>query len=246
MKHLALIIVLFTIACNNFNKGADEDGKDATPVTIPNSKYYTLKDTLVIVTEIGDTLRFAKNEFNSIIDNHPEFFDVFVASPDILYNCYVKNNDFGSEQGRDLYYALYAYFLKQNNGVKEFADQRRRLVDIYSRINSLFAEFQHGGTFFGHQRLRILGYVEYSLSTYPKRFGFEKTYDIGNQKELYIKSLRQLISDESSIDLESLGAERNQRNKDLNKIVDEIDTLITDIFYLRNAQEFQYSNYVYY
>jgi hypothetical protein len=190
---------------------------------------------------------FAKNEFNSIVDNHPEFFEDFVASPDYLYFCYVKDVDFGSEQGQDVYYALYAYFLKQKNGKKEFAQQRGRLINIYSRINSLFAHFQYGGTFFGHQRLRILGYAEYSICTYPKNgFVFEKTYDIGNQKKLYIKSLRQLISDESAIDFESLGAEKVQRNKKLNGIVDEIDTLITDLFYLRNAQEFQYSNYVYY
>lgn len=73
-----------------------------------------------------------------------------------------------------------------------------------------------------------------------------KTYDITKQKEFYIKSLRQLIEDESKIDFETLGQEKIARNKNLNAIVDELDKLITDNFYLRRAQEFQYGHYEYY
>lgn len=74
----------------------------------------------------------------------------------------------------------------------------------------------------------------------------EKTYDISKQKELYIQSLRQLINDESEIDYETLGQEKAERTKKLNEIVSEVDRLITDNFYLRRAQEFQYTNYQYY
>lgn len=75
---------------------------------------------------------------------------------------------------------------------------------------------------------------------------FEKIYDITKQKEIYIKSLRQLISDESSIDNETTGTEKDKRRNDLYKIVDNLEGLISDIFYLRRAQEFQYENYEYY
>jgi hypothetical protein len=73
-----------------------------------------------------------------------------------------------------------------------------------------------------------------------------KTYDITIQKELYITSLRQLIEDENKIDFNTLGQEKIERTKKLNKIVDELDNLITDNFYLRRAQEFQYGHYEYY
>ena len=73
-----------------------------------------------------------------------------------------------------------------------------------------------------------------------------KTYNITKQKELYIKSLRQLIEDENKIDFNTLGQEKIERTKKLNKIVDELDKLITDNFYLRRAQEFQYGHYEYY
>ena len=142
---------------------------------------------------------------------------------------------------------LKKYFLKQKNGVKEFAQQRQKLIDIYSNINSLFGHFEYGGTYFGHQSSRILGYAEYSIYLLPKNNdNISKTYDITKQKELYIKSLRQLIEDENKIDFNTLGQEKIERTKKLNKIVDELDKLITDNFYLRRAQEFQYGHYEYY
>jgi hypothetical protein len=217
-----------------------------------NSKYYTIQDTIIIATEIGDTLRYSKEEFNQIIDNHPEFFSVYQQfgypqNPDQAYYCNQDVEEFGSEVGQDTYYELYAYFLKQKNGIQKYAQQRKRLIDIYSNINSLFGYFQYGGTYFGHQSRRILGYTEYSVYLLPKKKeDIEKTYDISKQKDLYIKSLRQLIDDENAIDFNGLGNDKIHRNKDLNKIVDELDRLITENFYLRRAQEFQYEYYEYY
>ena len=253
MKPLFNIVILLTFGCNS---GTKEIDKYVNVVSIQrdsifqkkgNSKYYTIKDTLLIATETGDTLKFSKERFNQIVDEHPELYGDFAYNPDYLYHAKVNNVDFGSEQGQDVYYALYAYFLKQENGVDKYAKERRKLIDIYSQINSLFGHFQYGGTYFGHQRLRILGYAEYSIYLYPKnKKDFEKTYDITKQKEIYIKSLRQLITDESIIDFETLGKEKIERTKKLNKIVDELASLITDIFYLRRAQAFQYDNYQYY
>ena len=74
----------------------------------------------------------------------------------------------------------------------------------------------------------------------------QKTYDITKQKELYIKSLRQLIKDENRIDSGTFGKEKIDREKELNEIVDNLNELITSNFYLRRAQEFQYSHYEYY
>jgi hypothetical protein len=154
--------------------------------------------------------------------------------------------DFASEVGQDVYYALYAYFLKQKNGIDPYEKQRKKLIEIYSNINSLFGHFQYGGTYFGHQQMRILGYAEYSVYLLQKiENGFEKTYNIKKQKELYIKSLRQLILDESEIDYNSLGEQKIERTKKLNKKVDSLDSLITDVFYLRRAQEFHYIHYAY-
>ncbi|WP_461787767.1 hypothetical protein [Pedobacter sp.] len=245
-----LTIIIGLLSCNAQPKQVDKNTLAITAtktIEANNSKYYTQQDTILIATEIGDTLRFAKQDFNKIVDEHPELFQEFPAHPDKLYYRFVNGLDFGSEQGQDIYYALYAYFLKQKNGITKYAKQRHNLIEIYSRINALFENLQYGGTYFGHQQMRILGYTEYSIFLYPKEKNeLEKTYDITKQKELYIKSLRQLIADESKIDFETIGQKKVERTKKLNKIVDELDSLITDNFYLRRTQEFHYSNYEYY
>jgi hypothetical protein len=253
MRPLFIILVLLGFSCNSQTKKNDRDANGDSIQKVSaikkkgNSKYYTTIDTLLIATETGDTLKFSAKNFNKIVDEHPELYEDLTYNPDYVYHANMDNDDFGSEQGQDVYYVLYAYFLKQQNGVEKFAEQRKKLISIYSNLNSLFRHFQYGGTFFGHQRLRILGYAEYSIFLYPKsKNDFEKTYDITKQKELYIKSLRQLIRDESTIDFETRGNEKIERTKKLNKIVDELDNLITDIFYLRRAQAFHYDNYEYY
>lgn len=237
-KNAFYALILFTLGCTNQSK---QDN------TFSSRKHHITQDSLFIPTELGDTLRFGKKKFNSIIDRHPEFFNELTESPDKLYYRFVHDVDFGSEQGQDVYYILYAHFLKQRNGVEKFAAQRKKLIDIYTQINSLFEQLQYGGAYFGHQQFRILGYAEYSVSLYPKHKNeIEKTYDISKQKELYIKSIRQLIADESEVDFDTLAEEKAKRMVMLNGIVDVLDGLITEIFYLRRAQEFQYGGYEYY
>jgi hypothetical protein len=259
MKNMCFIFLLLLWACDASQNETRQEvfvPKQNSPVMFQlqsnkqktgTSQYYTTKDTISIITEFADTLKFSKTEFNNIVDHHPEFFNDFPGDPDKLYYCYNKDIDFASEQGQDSYYVLYAYFLKHKNGDGKYALQRKKLIDIYTDINSLFARFQYGGTYFGHQRVRILGYAEYSIYLYPKnKNDIEKTYNISKQKELYINSLRQLIADESKIDYESVGKYKVERTKMLNKIVDELNLLITDNFYLRRAQEFHYRHYEYY
>lgn len=223
------------------------------------SKYHIQQDSILITTETGDTLKYSKDDFTLIVDNFSALFKYSVHDPSFTYfnnnlwkDIIDKNGNhlhlsFGSEVGQDNYFILYAYFLKQKNGVKEFAQQRKTLIKIYSCINALFEQFEYGGTYFAHQTKRISGYAEYSIYILPKsKNDVFKTYEIKKQKELYIKSLRQLIEDENKIDPNALGNEKIERIKEQNKIIDELDKLITDNFYLRRVQEFQYRHYEYY
>lgn len=249
-KRYLLLLIIGISSCTNPSKQADKTIVPETKKVLAStdySKYYTQEDTLSIVTELGDTLKYAKADFNSIVDKHAEFFDKYPINPDQAYFNDNDKEEFGSEVGQDNYYVLYAYFLKQRNGVEEFAQQRQKLIVIYSNINSLFGHFEYGGTYFGHQYSRILGYAEYSIYLLPKTEArISKTYDITKQKKLYIQSLRQLIKDENEIDFNTMGKDARERMKELHKIVDELDDLITDNFYLRRAQEFHYGHYEYY
>jgi len=213
MKNILYILFLMTLSCNNHSNQTDKTTIEKNTLK-DNSKYYTIQDTVVIATEIGDTLKYAKAKFNDIIEKHPEFFEEYPDDPDKAYFCsnFKDGYDFDCEVGRDEYYTLYAYFLKQRNGDEKFASQRQKLINIYSNINSLFGHLQYGGTYFEHQDSRILGYAEYSIYLISE-IKIEKTYDITKQKELYIKSLRQLIEDESKIDFETLDKDKKSERK---------------------------------
>jgi hypothetical protein len=55
-----------------------------------------------------------------------------------------------------------------------------------------------------------------------------------------------LVDDELQIDGETLWQDKAKSKQELNMKIDNIDKAITDIFYLRRAQEFQYVHYQYY
>jgi hypothetical protein len=244
MKIILFIPLLFIFSCKKPIKkpaaklqtavaAPDTTTQGSTTSTGPdNSKYYTTKDRVVIMMEPGDTDSYSKEAFNHIVDTHPEFFSDEVVDPDLAYYSTPGKEGFNSEAGQDAYYDLYAYFLKQKNGIDKYAERRKKLIDLYENINSLFANLKGGGTYFGHQGRRIRGYAEFSVylyKQYEKRIS--QSYDISEQKALYIRSLKLLAGN---------------HDKELNKIVNKISQDITDIFYLQRAQAFQYSNYEYY
>ena len=248
MKNYKIILFFLTtllISCNNPSKQADETAvvDISEQENIDNSKYYATEDTVFIETQFG-TLKHSKEEINQIVDNHPELFQEVPYNPDITFYGNVKyfpiGSGFTSETGQDVYYIFYAYFLKQRNGIEKYRQQRKQLIDIYRNINALFQNLRHGGTFFGHQYDRILAYAEYSLYQYPEIDVNE--YDISIQKQLYIKMLRQIIEDDSKLFDENNEQTIEQRPK-RNKIVDNLEKLITNYFYLEKAQQFHYTYY---
>jgi hypothetical protein len=203
------------------------------------NKLYTTLDRVVISTQNRDTLVFTKKEFNQIIDSFPSLYDEgYISDPDINYSSVNRKNMFVSEVGQDTYYILYAFFLRQNLDVK-YAPRRKTLTQIYDSINSIFSRLQGGGTFFGHQYRRIIAYAEYSVYWYSKRPDFfDKWYAISEQKELYLRSLHQLVKDELSKNPARVHIEQQLHNT-----INDLGKLITDGFYLKRAQAFQYAYY---
>ena len=231
-------IVFFAILCCSNLWGIGQDNsQDSLP--------FLIDEPLEIFSASGKFVTFSKSQLTQIIATHPEFFKKFPDEPDKAYHC--NPQGFGGEAGQDAYYILYAYFLKQKNGVEKYQTQRQRLIDIYSSINSLFRRFEYGGTYFGHQGSRIEGYAEYSVYLFAQANNeYDKTYDVGEQKKLYVQYLRQLIEDEVMIDRSISDIQKQARKENLNLIVDRLEKLIDSKFYLGRAQEFHYGHYEYY
>ena len=268
MKTLIYITTILFFGCtqrqtNDKNISNSDTSKKLTETKIElpqnkleRAKYHTDKDTVYIFSQSKDTLKFSKEEFNDIVDNFPELTSLNTQNPDTAYNSKIwvdlidssgekKHLTFGSEAGQDNYYIVYAYFLKQKNGITKYSVRRKKLFEIYNTLNSLFGNLNYGGTYFGHQYSRIEGYAEFSIYWYRHYEDyFDRPYDITKQKEFYIAGLRQLIIDEVKIDNNVIREnEKDERRKELFKLVDNLNKEITDNFYLRMAQSFQSDHY---
>ncbi|TWR31415.1 hypothetical protein FPZ43_02755 [Mucilaginibacter pallidiroseus] len=101
------------------------------------------------------------------------YFNDFVQPPNVTYALRGKGamekqpNDstavyFDCELCQDDYYLLYAFFLRLKYGCGEYNNERQHLIAIYRDINSIMQQLAQGGTFFGHQYARAVGYAEYS------------------------------------------------------------------------------------
>ena len=137
---------------------------------------------------------------------------------------------------------IYAYYLKNKNGLEKYNTERENLITIYKLINSLNSNINYGGTYYGHQNKRIVGYAEFDIYDMIDNESY-KDYDISKQRVLFIQSLNQFIVDEVAID-GSLGEnEKKDRVNELIAFTSNLSNLITNSFYLRKAQEFQYRYY---
>ena len=156
---------------------------------------------------------------------------------------------FDSEVGQDHYCILYAYFLRGKDRGEKLKTQRQTLILLYRELNSIFQRLRGGGTYFGHTDRRIAAYAEYSTSNFSEYMkDGRKEFDISTQRNLYVKSLKQIIEDEIEHDHNGIYAndsERKEAKRVLMAKADHINSLITDYFYLKNVRDFQYSMYNY-
>lgn len=217
-------------------------------ITVANAQVHN--DTLLLFPETGDTLQYAKLELQGIIEAFPSLISQKPDDPDISYLnrlCGLANRpeyDFSSEAGKDEYYMLYAFFLKSRDSDAKSKAMRFKLVSVFRDLNSINQLLRHGGTYFGHQYARVLGYAEYAVYSYKLDSEYyAKNYPINKQKKIFIDGLHQFINEEVDNDGDVLAGKKANRKKELFNIVGQIDKLITDNFYLKQVQRFFYSYY---
>ncbi|KIO53724.1 hypothetical protein [Flavobacterium hibernum] len=220
------------------------------------------KEKILIYAEEGvDSLIISRNELNKIEKLFPVFKSEFHSNPEESYAStswqYYINEDgekedltFSSEAGEDSFCLLYSYYLKQKNGEKKFKTERETLVQLYRAVNGLYEGLNYGGTYFGHQHKRLNASVEYSIYQLAKgKEYFDKKYNFQKQKDLYIKSLMQYVSDEESQnpynqeDSRDSKEKGSKRAKQLQEKINVLQKLITNYFYLNQVQNFEITYY---
>ncbi|WP_143822033.1 hypothetical protein [Mucilaginibacter pedocola] len=262
MKTPALLLLILAIAaCESTPKNNTVEQKiapkpdtlvsKATPAqpktSTADSALYADTTRVNISTMPEEPLFSTKGNIAWALKYHPELNEEYMDPP---YTAYAKRNmkvqkdhidDFGSEAGQDSYFTLYAYFLSLKNGQEKYRQRRDKLMKLYMDLVSTFIKMENGGSIPNHNYLRAMGVAEYSIQLYANDgdWGrYKKKYDISKQKALYIRSLKQYIIDECYKNNEVLESEKQE----MLKIVSEINSLITDYFYLERAMAFQYSD----
>ena len=222
----------------------------------PN-KYHTQKDTVYIVTESDETMTYSREEYNSIIDSFPELYSDNAVYPDSAYvNRRLGFNlidslgeehmiSFASELGADGYYMLYAWFLKNKNGVQQHAARRKKLLEIYRSLNSLFGSLYYGGTYYGHMYSRIEGYAEYDIYRYiHKKALFVNPPDFRKQKAQFMLALKESIGTEINKDAYLItDTDKRERLLELQKDITYLNRDITDYYFLEMARAFRKDSY---
>lgn len=187
---------------------------------------------------------FSKQEFKLITDSFPQLKGIYglVEHPDSTYFKYpffVDGYTFGSEAGQDDFYILYAYFLRERNDSKEI-DKRDNLIKIYRNLNEIYGELNRGGTYFGHQYIRIVGYAEYDIYNSSLEGVNRNIKDFHKEKQDFLKSIEKDI-DKTVEELHDFRT--GLTSADLLQYVKQLNNLLSDEFYLSRAKEFKKTYY---
>jgi hypothetical protein len=242
MRNLRFLLFLSLLySCTHPGNISKDSGSATYSATLNDTGSFN--DGHIIALDSSGNCRVTRGMLCRILRRNPELNEQTTESPDLAYAEHTRNMDFESEQGKDEYFLIYAYFGAIRNGQTKCHGQRDSLIRIYRDINKIFDGLANGGTYFGHQYARIAGYAEYSVYLYKRSALFMKGYGINAQKNLYLKSVKQLIDDETSVNFDTPDNDKLKLKQELLKTLKDMDSLITDYFYLNRAREFQYSNY---
>ncbi len=250
-KSLVFLTIAILFACANpvkINKSTDADTPSSQNVAPKKAAIISGddKDTINISTDDSDVFKYSRGELKRILKKDPELDADVPYPPDISWGESLKvSTDYDCEACRDDYYSLYAYFLRAKNGETKYREQRKKLIALYREINGLFGRLNGGGTYYGHQYARILGYAEYSICIFKDDdvYHFIRPYNVIKQKDIYLKSLERFIRDEVNNNPELSPVEKEKKKGELLGKVKTIGGLIATHFYLEMALKFQYSHY---
>ena len=228
MRILSILMLCCCLfGCQNSNKNTEQ-------------KAYHLKDSISIHSHsIRDTFKFSKEEFKSILENHPEINLHPPLHPEIAY----QNNDkgFNSETGQDVYFTIYAHYLEKNN--RDAEQFRTKLIEVFHKVNGIHGVYKRGGSFFGHQKARITAYAEFDVYSYKNKK--PTTEDFNINKEKFIERLK--INFEKRI-VKMVNSTENTKAlllQEINIEISELEKLIDNDIILKAVRDFEQRHYNY-
>jgi hypothetical protein len=238
-------------ACGEKSPPHVDTGKQANQISFHPG--VSPNDTVVIYEEDGAAIAaYTMNQLNEIVAAYPLLLAKKPVHPDTVYTrgtqrASVHFTNFSSESGYDDFYCVYAWFAKKKKGENEFSKERGTLIEILRNINHLFMVLNYGGTYYGHQYIRSIGFAEYSIDRYrqnPMQYNQSRTF--GDEKKAFLDTLRKRVRSGLQNDEEykwMSSVTQPDKSDEIYEQVGKLEKLITNSFYLHTAMEFWKSQY---
>ena len=259
MKPIYTFFLTLILGCNPAPKHGSGPGDptliEADSATIKyNQSLHIADDSITIIGNTYDTLRYDRKTFNEIIDHFPTLPRNPPLRPDIAWslsgtfktftdvNGESKTISFSDEVEQDEFYMLYAYFVSKQYPCANSGKLKTTLEKAYRVLRNVYLSIEGFGTYFTHQYRRIAGYAAFDAywAKCPPEPGEEPGFQ--KQKELFLRTLRAELVDLIRYG-QYFGTEIPVKTKEVLDDLQELDLLITDYFILRRVQAYRYSYY---
>lgn len=235
MSKLKMLYIIGIIPLFLFCKGKNnntEASSSATETSISDN------DSINIDIE-NFQISFSREELDFLTETFPQLKGIngVVEDPDSAlyrYPMSVDGYSFDSEGGKNLFFGLYTYFLREKTGDKYNAE-REHLIKLYNCMNDTYGSANRKTTYFENIGARIIGYVEYNIYCYKPESDEYSIADFAQQKKAFLENV-QRVTDHGLSRHKRMGI--NIDNTDIKKGIQQIDSMITDGFYLTKAKEF--------
>jgi hypothetical protein len=206
---------------------------------IDYSDFYMKEDTVYLPNPSGYTFRVYQNQVNQMVDSFPELFQEQMLKPSEASDHAWERNIIKCMADEDQFYIQYYYLMRKRNGEGFWTEPREKLQAILMLLNDLSLCEAISGTYHGHDISRILAKTEYEiylLKDNPRLL--LDHYNMTRQIHLYIETLRQWVRDENNHQIDYEGAERIKREKEFQIIIDKLESVIDNGYYLDHAREY--------
>ena len=192
-----LILPLLFLSCDNIKSEKISESTDDTVNYLPQDS----NKNFIILEFRGDTLQtLSKSDYEDILNNElQEIVEYKTLSPDSLYHIQADRTlNYGSEQGQDLYYLIYAKYLSENMNKDIPEKVKNDLEELFHSVNVYMNEIGLlglGSRFF-HMSHRIPAYAQYELIGYNQKKDEIKPNT--KRKKEFLNMLEKKIEDKNS------------------------------------------------
>lgn len=235
-KSITIFILtgLFLIGCDS-NKSREKDLPNNVDTTTKEKTALDPKNKeqneLFVLLDQLDTLKvYTREEYNKILDNDlTEIPENSTENPDSLYaSKTTKSSAYKGERGIDLYYLVYAQYVKENVNKQVSRKVRNDLMELFDLLNTfMHRNHKTGDEMAYHINQRIPAYVEYNLINLDEKELKKKVDE--KEKEAFMKDMKNQIFDEEDLVLISLTTDLDDK-LDSHFKLKHVESFLEDIY----------------